>query len=59
MTAKTIFAFDPEDSDETRSEKFTIFLVAACCCVAGAMWAVMYYVIFGFSLVTSLPVVFS
>jgi len=52
------FAFDPADSDETRLEKTTIFLVASSCCVAGCIWTLMYALVFGWGLTTFLPFVF-
>jgi adenylate cyclase len=55
MNGRGFFAFDPLDSDEIRSEKFTIFLMACSCCLAGSVWTGMYYLIFGFGLITVLP----
>ena len=57
-TLKTFFAYDSTDSDETRLEKFSIFLVAGSCCVAGAIWTLMYLFIFGLGLTTLLPFLF-
>lgn len=55
MSLKTFFAHEPLDTDAIRLEKFTIFLVAASCCVAGLLWTAMYYYVFGFGLVAMLP----
>ena len=55
MNLKTFFAYEPLDTDSIRLEKFTIFLVAISCCVAGLAWTAMYYFVFGFGLVTILP----
>ena len=55
MNLKTFFAYEPLDTDSIRLEKFTIFLVAVSCCVAGLAWTAMYYFVFGFGLVTILP----
>jgi len=55
MNIKTFFAHDPNDADEVTLEKFSVFLVAGSCCVAGTIWAVMYYFIFGFGLTSILP----
>ncbi|UCG24625.1 MAG: adenylate/guanylate cyclase domain-containing protein [Chloroflexota bacterium] len=55
MNIQTFFAYDPSDTDETRVEKFAIFLVAGACCLAGVIWTLMYYVVFGFGLITLLP----
>ena len=55
MNLKTFFAYGPLDTDSIRLEKFTIFLVAISCCVAGLAWTAMYYFVFGFGLVTILP----
>jgi hypothetical protein len=46
MSLQTFFAFDPQDTDEIRQEKFAALLVAGSCCLAGTIWAAMYYVIF-------------
>ena len=43
MNLKTFFAYAPDDTDDVRLEKVTIFLVAASCCVAGSIWTAMYY----------------
>lgn len=53
------FAYDPADSDDVRSEKSSIFLVAASCSFFGLVWAAVYYVIFGATLTTALPLIFS
>jgi signal transduction histidine kinase len=52
---RTYFAYDPQDSKETRMEKFATFLVAGSCTLAGCIWMVMYYTIFGWGLITFLP----
>ena len=58
MNLKTFFAYDPEDTDETRLEKFAIFLVAGACTLAGLVWISMYYIVFGWGLTTMLPLLF-
>lgn len=58
MNFRTFFAYDPRDTEEIRLEKFAIFLVAGCCCLAGVIWTVMYYVLFGWDLTTFLPLGF-
>ncbi|MDA0229417.1 MAG: adenylate/guanylate cyclase domain-containing protein [Proteobacteria bacterium] len=58
MNLKTFFAYAPDDTDDVRLEKITIFLVAASCCLAGTAWTAMYYIIFGFGLVSLLPFAF-
>ena len=58
MNLKTFFAYAPDDTDDIRLEKITIFLVAASCCMAGTAWTAMYYIIFGFGLVSLLPFAF-
>ena len=55
MNFRTFFAHDPNDADEVKLEKFSVFLVAGSCCVAGTIWAAMYYFIFGMGLTTVLP----
>jgi len=52
------FAFEAGEGQEARSEKNAILLVASSCCVAGLGWAAMYAVVYGFSLVTALPLFF-
>lgn len=54
-----LFAYDPADSDDVRSEKNSIFLVAAACSFFGLVWAATYYAIFGASLTAALPLIFS
>ncbi|HSF91834.1 MAG TPA: adenylate/guanylate cyclase domain-containing protein [Paracoccaceae bacterium] len=52
------FAFDPDDSDDVRSEKNSIFLVAASCCFFGLIWSAIYFSVFGANLTAALPLVF-
>jgi guanylate cyclase len=54
----TFFAHHPDDSAEISSEKLAAFIVAGSCCVAGALWTVMYVVIFGWGLTAALPLSF-
>lgn len=56
---QTFFAYHPDDTEEIRSEKFTIFLVAGACTFFGLVWAAMYYVIFGWTFTTFLPLLFT
>ncbi len=58
MSLQTFFAYDPDDSDEVRIEKFAIFLVASACCLAGVIWTAMYFILFGPTLTTLLPFLF-
>jgi hypothetical protein len=58
MTFRTFFAYDPRDTEEIRLEKFAIFLVASSCTLAGIIWTVMYYILFGWGLITFLPLGF-
>ena len=58
MKIQTFFAFDPQDTDEIRVDKFAIFLVASICCLAALIWTGMYYYFFGLSLTTLLPLFF-
>ena len=53
------FASEPGDTQEIRSEKIAIFLVAVSCSAAGILWAATYGVIFGWALATFLPVAFT
>ena len=59
MNKKILFAFDPKDTAEIRLEKFAIFLVAGGCTIAGCLWGIMYYIIFGIGLTSILPLIFS
>ncbi|WP_457936760.1 adenylate/guanylate cyclase domain-containing protein [Mesorhizobium sp. 10J20-29] len=52
------FAGAAGDPAELKAEKFAIFLVAICCCIAGCIWAAMYYALFGPGLTPLLPLVF-
>jgi adenylate cyclase len=52
------FAYEPGETQEARSEKSAIFLVALTCTVAGGVWGVMYAVLFGLALVSFLPFLF-
>ena len=58
MNLRAFFAYEPLHTDSIRLEKFTIFLVAVSCCVAAVVWTAMYYYVFGFGLVTTLPFLF-
>ncbi len=58
MNLQTFFAYDPQDTNEIRTEKFAAFLVAGSCCLAGTVWTAMYYVVFGWGLLTILPALF-
>lgn len=58
MRAMTWFAFDPNDSQEIRIEKFAAFLVAGSCCLAGLVWSAMYFAVFGWGLTAALPLGF-
>ena len=58
MNVRTFFAFDPNDTDKIRLEKFAIFIVAGACFLAGIVWTAMYYFIFGWGLTTLLPALF-
>ncbi len=53
------FAYDPADSDDTRSEKSSIFLVAASCCFFGLVWSAVYFAMFGAGLTAALPAAFA
>ena len=53
------FASESGDTEEIRSEKIAIFLVAVSCSAAGILWATVYGVIFGWALATFLPLAFT
>lgn len=52
------FAYNPADSDDVRSQKNSIFLVATSCCFFGLVWSAYYYTLFGVSLTAALPLIF-
>lgn len=54
-----LFAHRPEDTDDVRSEKSAIFLVATSCCLAGFVWTGMYVLAFGPGLIAALPFAFA
>lgn len=51
----SFFAYNRNDTEAVRLEKFAIFLVAGSCTVAGVLWTLMYYFIFGWGLIPLLP----
>lgn len=53
------FACEASDSDDTRSEKTSIFLVAVACCFFSVVWSGVYYWLFGAGLTAALPLVFA
>jgi signal transduction histidine kinase len=55
---KTFYAFDAKDTEEIRLEKFTAFLVAFSCSMAGIVWTATYYYVFGWGITTALPASF-
>jgi len=55
---RTFFAYNPKDNEDIRLEKFSAFLVAFSCTLAGIVWTVMYYFVFGWGLTTLLPALF-
>ncbi len=52
------FASEPGDTQDIRSEKAAIFLVAVSCSIAGTAWATTYWLIFGWELTTFWPILF-
>ncbi|MCR9287439.1 MAG: adenylate/guanylate cyclase domain-containing protein [Bacteroidetes bacterium] len=58
MIALEKFAFDHNDDAEIRQEKVAALLIAGSCCIAGCIWTLMYYFIFGLGLTTLLPLCF-
>lgn len=53
-----LFAHHPEDTDDVRSQKAAIFLVAMSCCLAGFVWTGMYLLAFGPGITAALPIIF-
>jgi guanylate cyclase len=51
------FARAPGDQEEVRLEKTTIFIVASLTTVAGVIWFVTYLLVYGWGLVTVLPLI--
>lgn len=58
MSILTKFAYHPADNDSERLNKFAALIVSGSCCLAGIGWTIMYYLIFGLSIVTCLPALF-
>jgi len=52
------FAYNFNDDSEIRQEKVAALLIAGSCCIAGGIWTLMYYLIFGIGLTTFLPFLF-
>jgi|SaaInlStandDraft_7_1057024.scaffolds.fasta_scaffold04685_3 PAS domain S-box-containing protein len=59
MNSLSKFAYDPDDTDEVRLEKAAILLVSGSCVMAGCVWALMYFLVFGLGLTTTLPILFA
>ncbi len=59
MNLTTIFAYNPRDSEEIRLEKFSIFILAVACSIAGIAWAVTYYFVLGWIKVVLFPAFFT
>ena len=59
MNLKTVFAYNPHDSEEIRLEKFSIFILAAACSIAGTIWAITYYFVLGWVLTILFPALFT
>ena len=59
MNLKTVFAYNPNDSEEIRLEKFSIFILAAACSIAGIAWTITYYFVLGWTKVVLLPALFT
>ncbi len=53
------FAYDPRDDENTRRQKQAIFVVASGCSAAGCVWTAMYWLAFGWTLTTVLPLLFT
>ena len=52
------FAYNFSDDAEIRQEKVAAIIVAGSCCIAGSIWTLMYYLIFGIGLTAFLPFLF-
>ncbi len=59
MNLANRFAYDINDTESIRTEKYSIFLVAGATSIAGVLWSIMYYIIFGWGLTSFLPLSFS
>ena len=53
------FAYDIKDTESVRAEKSSIFLLAIASCVAGILWSIMYYRIYGWGVISFLPLSFA
>lgn len=59
MTFYSRFAAEPDDTQDIRSRKIAIFLLAVSCSLAGLIWGAIYLVVFGLGLTTALPILFT
>jgi signal transduction histidine kinase len=55
---KFFFAYNSEDTEEIRLEKFAALLVAGSCTLAGVVWSAKYYLIIGWGFTTLMPALF-
>ena len=53
------FAAEPGDTQDIRSRKTAIFLLAASCSFAGILWGTIHAVVFDLGIAALIPVVFS
>ncbi len=58
MSTLSKWAYNPTDSDNIRLEKIAAIIVSGACCLAGCVWTIMYYMIFGFGVTSMLPPIF-
>ena len=59
MNLKTFYAYNPKDTEEIRLEKFSIFILAVACSIAGAVWAITYYFVLGWVPTILFPALFT
>jgi class 3 adenylate cyclase len=52
------FAKQAGDSDDQTFRKLLILMVSLSCCFCGVIWTTMYWLIFGFGIISSLPALF-
>jgi len=59
MNLKTFFAYNLQDTEEIRLEKFSIFILAGACSIAGIIWAITYYFVLGWVPTILFPALFT
>ena len=53
------FVFEKNDTEDVKSSKLLILIISIFCSFCALIWSLIYYSIFGFGLITSLPLFFA